>query len=127
MKFFLLSILILLMSCTRDKGLEINPSCTIPEKISYSKDVQPLLTTNCLGGGCHQGTNPAGNLDLSSANSYKELSESGSGYIDTINPKFSVLNAQLNSASNPMPPTGKLTDCNLQLIYQWMEQGAKNN
>ncbi|MCX6182964.1 MAG: hypothetical protein NT150_13665 [Bacteroidetes bacterium] len=115
-----------LAACTYEK-IEPVKDCGLPETVSFSKDVLPLLNANCSYAGCHSGVSPAGGLDLADSVAYKELLKPGSGYVDTLNPSFSILYAQMKSTSNPMPPSGKLDDCKLQLILKWLEQKAKNN
>ncbi len=102
-------------------------SSPMPDSVSFSKNIIPILKSNCSTTNCHSGNFPEGNLNLESGVAYARLSKKGSGYIDTINPKNSVLYSSLVSQSNPMPPTGRLDDCSVKLIYKWMQQKAKNN
>jgi len=76
--------------------------------------------------GCHSGSNPARGLDLSAGNSYNSLfNTKGRGrYIDTLNPANSGLYTALSS---PMPPWGELVPYDMDLILEWIRQGAKNN
>jgi hypothetical protein len=113
-------------NCTRDKGY-IKPICNTPDVVSFDKDVNPLFQTYCSTSGCHTGSNPTGHLSLDAASSYTALMKSGSGYIDTIHPTFSLLYSQMISASTPMPPTGKLDDCKTGMILKWIQQKAKHN
>jgi hypothetical protein len=113
-------------SCTRDKG-KITPACDTPAVISFSNDLIPLFHANCSISGCHTGANPTGNLNLDATAAYTNLMRRGSGYIDTINPNFSLLYSQMISASDPMPPTGLLNSCKTELVLKWIEQKAKNN
>jgi hypothetical protein len=114
-------------SCTYEYQENTSCSITVPDTISFSADVLPLFRTDCSLPDCHSGEFPAGNLNLEDAHAYNELTEEGSGYINTANPTHSILYAQLNSPSDPMPPTGKLEQCRIDLILTWIEQGAKNN
>jgi hypothetical protein len=114
-------------SCTSDK-FETGPCISsIPDTVLFSQHVQPLLDTYCSTPGCHSGTIPAGNLNLENAQAYTELLQPGKGYVDTSNPKFSILHIQMNSTTQPMPPTGRLDACTVNLVLKWIEQGAKNN
>lgn len=121
---YILFLLQLLNSCTRDRAEIL---CVSPDTVSFSHHIQPIFAKYCNESGCHSGNSPAGNLDLGQLSAYAELTNSKSGYIDTINPKFSLLYAQMNSTSNPMPPKGKLDKCTLELILKWIQQKAKNN
>ncbi len=119
-------ILFFCCSCTYEKG-ELNTACISPAVVSFKQDVMPIMNEHCNTSGCHSGSDPAGNLNLEPSVAYAELMDSRSGYVDTINPEYSVLYAQMNSVSNPMPPIGKLDKCTLELILKWIKQKAKNN
>ncbi len=122
---FILSCIVF-YSCKHDTGM-IKPICTTPETISFSNNIIPLFIQNCSTSGCHSGSNAAAHLNLDAAVAYTSLTKSGSGYIDTISPSASLLYAQMVSASNPMPKTGRLDDCKTNLILKWIQQKAKNN
>ncbi|MFM7023051.1 MAG: hypothetical protein ACKOXB_08735 [Flavobacteriales bacterium] len=126
MATYLLLPFLFVVACTYEK-IEPVKDCGLPENISFSKDVLPILNAHCSTVGCHSGTSPEGGLNLSDSLAYKELLHPGSGYIDTLNPSFSLLYAQMKSTSLPMPPSGKLDDCKLETILQWIQQKAKNN
>lgn len=128
---FYILIFNLLVACkaeNREDLAKLNPvKKTLPDTVSFSRDIMPLFKNNCIESGCHTGTNPAGNLRLDEAFAYSNLTRKGSGYIDTIHPDFSVLYASLISVNNPMPPTGKLSDYEIELVHKWIVQKAKNN
>ena len=114
-------------SCSYKK--ENNDPCqsTVPDSVSFQGDLIPLFAANCSLVSCHSGGSPAGHLNLEAAHAYTELSKPGSGYLKVSNPKNSLLYSQVNSNSQPMPPTGKMEVCKIELILKWIEQGAKNN
>jgi hypothetical protein len=124
------SSILFLSACTYHKD-NIDPTeaiCTDTiQNVSFSKEVNPILTANCTTAGCHSGTNPQSNLNLEAAKAYAALSKRGSGYLDTINPTSSVLFSSLMSVSSPMPPKGRLSACDLKRIQVWMQEGAKDN
>ncbi|HSZ71638.1 MAG TPA: c-type cytochrome domain-containing protein [Cytophagaceae bacterium] len=128
---FLVNIIIISYSCVYHKGDQVNPEkdCanSIPDTVSFSRNVLPVFNTYCSTSGCHSGSSPSGNLNLESSQAYAQLMKRGSGYIDTSNPNNSVLYSSLISQSNPMPLNGRLDDCTINLIVKWMNQGAKNN
>lgn len=113
-------------NCTYRKAPSVKPTCNIPSIISFNGNVVPIFQKNCSNAGCHTASSHAGNLNLET-NIYANLMQGGTGYIDTINPNYSLLYAQIISTSKPMPPIGKLDECDISLIYQWIEQKAKNN
>lgn len=115
-----------IFSCTFKKA-DIKPICNIPAKVSFSSDILPILNAHCNTLGCHTGTRPAGNLNLDASVAYTKLMKSGSGYIDTINPNYSLLYSLMITTSKPMPPSGKLDECKTNMILKWIQQKAKNN
>ena len=123
-KFVVLIALTLLFSCTKAKVEDV---CTTPATVSIQKDIQPIFNTNCATSGCHAGTKPAGSLNLEASVAYKNLTDSKSGYLDTVNPKASLLYTSMTSVTNPMPPNGKLSKCTTDLILKWIEQKSKYN
>ncbi len=126
----LTGILLLSYACTYNKGEIVNPVCAdVIEEVSFSADIQPILTANCATSGCHSGNDPEGNLNLETGKSYAELSKQGTGYIDVATPKYSVLYSSLVSTSSPMPPLGQqpLSPCDLKRIEIWMSEGALDN
>jgi mono/diheme cytochrome c family protein len=129
--FGLMLIMLGLWSCKTDNKATITPEadCTskLPETVSYANHVQPIFSKNCATSGCHQGADPAGGLNLEAGKAYAEISKKGSGYIDTLQPQYSVLVSSMLSTTNPMPPNGKLDQCDIELIKKWMLQKAKNN
>lgn len=132
-KIFNVGVLLLLslFSCKTDNKDAVAPEAdcvsTLPDTVSYATNVQPLFTQNCALSGCHSGSFPAGGLNLESGNSYTEITKKGSGYVDTLNPQFSVIISSMTSRTEPMPPTGNLSKCDIELIKKWMLQKAKNN
>jgi hypothetical protein len=110
-------------SCTYDHAGD----CSLPDEVSFSRDIQPIFDAHCTTPDCHAGAAPAGNLNLEAAQAYAALSQPGKGYLDTLTPHFSLLYAQMISVSEPMPPTGNLDDCTTGLVLRWIEQNAKNN
>lgn len=113
-----------LLSCTNE-NLGISPcDLKIPDEVTFKNDVLPLIQSNCSISGCHSGTNPAGHLNLEDSLAYDKLLQSGSGYIKVGNPKSSIVYLELTAETNYMPPSGKLSDCEVELVLRWIEQGA---
>ncbi len=119
--------LFILNCCTYNKMKMIKIDCHTPDSAKFSAHVLPVLILNCANQNCHSGNSPSGKLNLEAAVAYKSLTDKKAGYIDTLNPKYSVLYSSMVSSSNPMPPSGKLDDCSLEIIEKWMQQKAKNN
>lgn len=90
-------------------------TCTAEdENISYSSDIQPLITANCIFEGCH-GHN-AGLPD------WREHSELAS-HINEIQRRITL------PLSDPakMPRGRTMTAEDREALYCWLENGAPNN
>jgi hypothetical protein len=88
----------------------------ITDNISYAEFVAPLLSTNCTG--CHSGGTPSGNIVLNSHSAVQTVALNGR-----------LLGAiTWTSGYQQMPKgSGKLSDCNIEKIKVWINNGAPNN
>jgi ABC-type uncharacterized transport system auxiliary subunit len=103
-------------------------SCSV-YTASFAHDVVPIFKSNCALSGCHTGSAATANhLSLDSAVAYAQVTASGS-YLVAGNANSSLLYSQLLAgASNHMPNNGgQLSECDIQKIYCWINQGALNN
>lgn len=106
-----------LSSCYYDNEEYLYPNVTACDTsaVSYSQSIVPILQTNCLG--CHSGLTPSGGVNL----------ETHANVMIRVN-NGSLLNAvKYNNLNTPMPPSGKMSDCNINKIAAWINQGAANN
>jgi hypothetical protein len=125
-----LGFLFTLGSCAYNKSEGIKPlppNCPPADSVSFSKNILPILNNNCSTSGCHTGVNAEANFNLDASVAFTTLTNPRKGYINTENPKLSVLYSSLVSVSQPMPPNGRLSDCELDQIVSWMKNGAKND
>ncbi|MBP7239450.1 MAG: hypothetical protein KBA14_04450 [Saprospiraceae bacterium] len=84
--------------------------------VSYSTFVAPVLKTYCVG--CHSGASPSGNLTLTSHAAVQSLAFNGR-LIGAITWAYGY---------KPMPQgTNKLSDCKINKIKAWVNDGAQNN
>jgi uncharacterized membrane protein len=86
------------------------------ENMSFSTNIQPVITNNCLG--CHSGGAPSGGINLSSYSGVKAVADNGRllGAIKR-EPGFS-----------PMPQGGdQLSPCTIDQFTAWIMDGAPNN
>lgn len=97
-----------------------NTTCTTTtcdvSQVTYTKTVKPILDRTCNG--CHAGSAPSGNVDLSSYTGVKKY----------------ALNGKLFGSINHDPgfvrmPDGaaKLPSCEISSIKEWIRLGALNN
>ena len=91
-------------------------------RISYKDDVQPIIHQFCR---CHlNNVTPPGQYDMTGPASIAKGGRSGT----------QVIPGQADSSGlvrritrGEMPPTGKLADTDIKIIYDWINQGAKDN
>jgi len=118
-------VLFIFSSCTSDYIVPDPPAPppTPPSpnenKISFSGEIQPIFTANCVK--CHKegGVAPV----LAAGKSYQALMNT-SGMIDTVAPGNSKLYQEM------APGGGMSSFCNkanADSTYKWIRQGAKNN
>jgi hypothetical protein len=117
----LLTIVIYGSSCK--KSVYVVPQ--VPDTVSFSRHIIPMFNQYCNNPGCHTGSQPQGDLDLSPVIAYQQLKSKS--MLDTLHPDNSLLYAQMNSSTKPMPPSGKLDTFYLKEVLRWIEQGAKDN
>jgi mono/diheme cytochrome c family protein len=114
---FLLLVSVTQTSCYYDNEEYLYPNPIVCDTlaVSYSQDIAPIIQSNCLG--CHSGAAPSGDIDLSTY----------SNVMLKVNDN-SLLNAvRYNNLNSPMPPSGKMSNCNINNIAAWIHQGAQNN
>lgn len=102
--------------------------------LSLVGDVWPIFADKC---GCHNDSNGAGKLKLSESNAYDKLVGKPSKQVpemllvDPGSPETSYLWHKMNDTQDTvdgegkvMPPGGKLKQDKLDLVEQWILQGA---
>lgn len=96
----------------------------IPE-VHYSTDISPIIGSNCTFSGCH-GDIAHQKFKLLS---YDEVMNYGK--VKAKSPETSKLYTVLKTYEDkeimPAKPYNALTEKQIQLIYVWIGQGAKNN
>jgi len=82
---------------------------------TYSGAIDKIITNNCKG--CHSGPTPQKNVSLTNYNEVKAIVNDGR-----------LLNVLQASNTFPqMPPSQKLSDCNITQIKKWIKANALNN
>ncbi|MDX1477172.1 MAG: c-type cytochrome domain-containing protein [Saprospiraceae bacterium] len=91
-------------------------TCIIDEPVSFSTDVFPVIDKYCIG--CHSGANPWAGLYLRSYAEIKLIADSGH--------LLGVIN---HAPGYPRMPKNidKLSDCIIEKITLWVNDGAPNN
>jgi len=114
----LFSILIF-SSCTYYNEEELHPNevCDT-SNITYTIDIKPIFEKNCYS--CHSNSAPTlqGNFNLEDFNNIQREVDNGN----------LLLNIKHDPDGIPMPKGGtKLSDCNINKIENWIDQGIPNN
>ena len=117
MKKHLFSFLVLsgfaMSSCTTTEiplDEVVNP---IVETITYVDDVKTIIDNNCTS--CHGAVSPQAGLSLVTYQQVRNAAENGN------------LIPRMNNATNPMPPTGRLSAEVRALIDKWADDGFLEN
>ncbi len=91
----------------------IDPNACDTTAVSYSGYIKPLIQNNCLS--CHSAGAVQESTPLSTHADLKNYAELG------------LLVARTNDATNPMPQSGLLPECDRNKIRAWVNAGAPNN
>lgn len=83
-------------------------------EITYVGNIRGIMTASCTG--CH--SDPPSQGAPMSLETYNDVR----GAVETRN-----LLARINSATNPMPPTGLMPSSTRQLIEDWIDAGMPEN
>ena len=120
--------------CTDEAACNYDEDATVDDGscdcVSYLDDIQPILNSNCSG--CHIG-GTAGNLDLNEDTSYNNLVNIvSSGYSpdklvtsgDAANSVLWNKVAGTGANGSQMPMGGQLTQDEIDLIEDWINEGV---
>jgi uncharacterized membrane protein len=84
--------------------------------VTYSTSIKPMIQNNCQG--CHSGAAPGGGIDLSTYAGVKAIADNGN-FFGTIS---------FLQGYSAMPKNGsKMTDCQINMVKIWINQGAPQN
>ena len=103
----------LLQSCAyhNEEALYPDSNCNLTG-VSFSNDIRPLIEVNCAISGCHvPGT---GNISYTTFEGFKTVAENGRLHHMVVE-------------TRQMPPVGSLSECSIDKIEAWINQGALNN
>lgn len=113
----IITLTFILQSCYYDKL----PVGNLSENISFSDDVQRIFNINCVG--CHGGSQSP---NLTSGNSYNDLIN-GNYVIPSNASNSPLMKFLLGQGVTIMPPSGSLSQSDIDKIAQWINEGALNN
>jgi len=136
--FIWISLLLFFASCAKENEEDINAQYNeqntpiivdttdtsdsvipTPDPKSFAQDVAPILNSRCVS--CHNLTNANAGVNLSS---YATVSQ----VVTPANSNGSLLYGVVSRTfGSPMPPSGSLSDQDIQNIKTWIDEGAINN
>ena len=101
---------------TQNLTCDENTGACNTDNITYSGFVAPLLTTNCVG--CHSGGAPSGGISLNTHAGVQTVALNGRLY-------GAISHA---NGFQPMPRgSAKLSQCTIDKVKAWIDNGAQNN
>jgi len=113
MPIAMLMLLVVLLSCTHDPVIPETP------QVSFSTQVGPIFISNCATVKCHDGS---AEFDLSSYETVRKHVKPGDARGSSAYRAITTLWGE-----SAMPPNGPLSQQQINLIYVWIMQGAKDN
>ncbi len=121
--YFLLFVFgLLLNACTYDFIVkEELPPVDITVPVSFSAQIVPIFTNNCVS--CHKTGGQA--PDLSAANAYNSIKSMN--LVKTAAPETSAIYTEPNPANAGVHSWKKYSAADAQLVLTWLQQGALNN
>ncbi|MCX6140584.1 MAG: hypothetical protein NTX15_07135 [Candidatus Kapabacteria bacterium] len=94
--------------------------------VCFTRDVLPILLSNCTMAECHDSYRPEEGIDLTS---YVTIMNGGKSIVKPGNPGGSKLYESLvtsESEERMPPPPRSLTQAQIDLIAKWIREGATN-
>jgi hypothetical protein len=120
---------------TSDAAFTVSPP---PQQVSFSSQIQPIFTASCAGAACHDSVMPADGLPLTPGSSYASLVGVSSTQCTSVRlvapgaPDQSYLVWKLQGSGacffgSRMPKSAPLSASQIQLVRDWIVNGAPNN
>lgn len=122
-------------------GNPLGSTAECPDSVCLSRDIQPILSTNCAVAGCHAGTSPQQGMNLSEGLAYQNIvnvpanERTGMMRVLPSQPDSSYLVHKIQGTQGTVGGIGErmplgqppLTQTQIDLIRAWIAAGAKNN
>ncbi len=96
-----------------------------PDTVYFSRDILPILSSNCAYAGCHNTGTASDGVVL---NNYQNTIATADVRPGDLNGSdlYEVITDNDPDKRMPPPPNSKLTQANIDLIAKWILQGAQN-
>lgn len=115
--------IITITGCYYDNEEYLYPQSAVCEtdNMSFANDIWPVINASCKG--CHGGGSPAGNIPLEN---YTDVAASAAISEGNYGSLYGAVSHA--SGNSPMPKNAdKLSDCTIDQIKAWIDQGALDN
>lgn len=112
------SIIFLIISCSKTSEDKLAPPASTCDTVNmtYLNDVAPILQANCYS--CHATGNTISGIPLDNYEAVKNMADNG----------FLIGTITHTAGYVPMPENlPKLSDCDINIIQDWVNRGASNN
>lgn len=110
----ILSLAVTVIACESRTYEEISDNTPIVEKVTYNKDVKPIVEANCIA--CHSPGGPASFQPWTSYNQVKT-------HIDNILDRIQ----RPNGDPDKMPQGGALSQTQINIFIKWKADGLVEN
>jgi hypothetical protein len=111
--FLVVIILFVATSCAYIKKDLVQIPCTIADSVTYTKDIAPIIQTNCFQ--CHSGPSNISGILLETYTELKFYADNG----------YLYGNISHSPGYIPMPDGGaKLSDCTIATVKKWIDTGT---
>lgn len=97
-----------------------------PDTIYFTRDIQPLLQSNCAFSGCHGNGSAQDGVDLTNYNSIISTADVRPFDLNGSDLYESITETDLRKRMPP-PPANALSSDQIAKIAKWINQGALNN
>lgn len=97
------------------------PAVTTTGAICFDTQVLPIIVSNCASSGCHDAKSKKDGYDLTS---YATITQKGIVAGDAS--KSKIYKSMIDTGEDRMPPAGPIASEKINIIKEWINQGAKN-
>ena len=93
------------------------------DTVYFQSELLPLISSGCNTTGCHNATDRADGIDLSTYDKIKAYVSAG----NAANSKLYKVLVKTGNERMPLPPLPAFTADQITKVQKWINQGAKNN
>ncbi|MCX7170528.1 MAG: CHRD domain-containing protein [Proteobacteria bacterium] len=115
-------------AATATQALSLTTAAAPVTAVSFSTQIQPILTANCTSG-CHSPGGISQFMNLTAGNAYASLVQNVPPRVIAGSSVTSLIYQRITGAVTPQMPLGRtpLSVADQTLIANWIDQGAPNN